>query len=60
MAELTGEIGTEELTQALLARYGILIKDLRVKMGGKKYIRLAVRNEEEDNVLLDALRKEVF
>ena len=48
----------KELTEALLERHGILIKELTGKTGGKRYIRLAVRNTEENDRLLKALRAE--
>ena len=47
-----------ELTAALLEKYNILIKDLSAKTHGS-YIRIAVRDEHDNNCLLDALRKEL-
>ncbi|MDY6063073.1 MAG: aminotransferase class I/II-fold pyridoxal phosphate-dependent enzyme [Erysipelotrichaceae bacterium] len=60
MVELIGKIGTQELTEKLLVKHNILIKDLSAKMNGKQYLRLAVRDENDDNKLLKALEKEVF
>ncbi len=59
MAELIGNISTEQLSEVLLTTYNILIKDLSHKMHGKKYVRLAIRNKADDNRLLEALKKEV-
>ena len=47
-----------ELTAALLEKYNILIKDLSAKTHGS-YIRIAVRDEHDNNCLLAALRKEL-
>lgn len=54
MCELQG-ITSRELSIRLL-KENIFIKDLTKKVGdGKQYIRLAVRNEEDNERLLDAL-----
>ncbi|MBE6548108.1 MAG: aminotransferase class I/II-fold pyridoxal phosphate-dependent enzyme [Ruminococcaceae bacterium] len=60
MAELTGEMTSRELTKRLLLNYDLFIKDLSPKMGGKQYVRLAVRNTEDNNKLIDALRAELL
>lgn len=57
MAELTG-CSSEWLTEQLLNRFNILIKDLSSKIpGGRQFIRIAVRNEEDDTRLTEALRE---
>ena len=48
----------KELTKGLLFKYNLFIKDLSNKMGGKQYLRLAVRNTNDNNKLIDALKKE--
>ena len=48
----------KELLKALLFKHQILIKDLVAKTGGK-YLRLAVRNAEDNDQLLDALKEEI-
>lgn len=45
-----------ELAVRLLKQYNILIKDCSAKCHGN-YIRLAVRNTEDNNILLNALRE---
>ncbi|CBK75300.1 Histidinol-phosphate/aromatic aminotransferase and cobyric acid decarboxylase [Butyrivibrio fibrisolvens 16/4] len=55
MIELLGKYSANELTNILLDKYYILIKDLSEKVGAN-YIRIAIRNEEEDDRLLNALR----
>lgn len=59
MAELTGGITAKELTVELLKKYNILIKDLsqKIKREGKQYVRIAVRNTEDNNVLIEALKE---
>ena len=57
MAELTG-CSSKWLTEQLLNRFNILIKDLSSKIpGNRQFIRIAVRNEEDDTRLTEALRE---
>ena len=49
----------KKLTKILLIKYNLLIKELTGKTSGKSYLRLAIRDTEDNNVLLDALRKEL-
>lgn len=49
------DITATDLTKKLLANDNILIKDLSSKTGGQ-YIRLAVRNDYENNKLVDSLK----
>ena len=48
----------KELLKALLFKHQLLIKDLVSKTGGK-YLRLAVRNTEDNDMLLAALKEEL-
>ena len=59
MIELLDGLSSYELTKVLLSKHNILIKDLYKKTGGKNYIRIAVRNSEDNDRLLDALAKEL-
>lgn len=52
------DAGSEQLTKALLLKYNILVKDLSEKMQGQNYLRFAIRNTEENDLLLQALRNE--
>ncbi len=55
MCEVLNGLTGRELAEKLLKK-GILIKDLSTKVpNGKQYIRLAVRNEEENRRLVEAL-----
>ncbi len=55
MAEVTG-ISSAGLTELLLNRYNLFIKDLSSKIpGDRQFIRIAVRNREDDRLLTDAL-----
>lgn len=56
MAEISGNIDSSELAEALLTRSNILIKNLRSKTGGS-YVRLAVKSPEDNDALLEALRE---
>lgn len=57
LCEITSTFSAGELTQLLLAKYNILIKDCSTKsaLSGKNYIRIAVRDENDNNRLIDAL-----
>ena len=59
MVELENGKSAKELTKSLLIKYNILIKELVAKTDGKNYLRLAVRNTEDNNKLLEALRIEL-
>ena len=59
MVELRDDISSKELLKKLLIKYNILIKELTSKVEGKNYLRIAIRNKEDNNKLLDALRCEV-
>lgn len=57
MCELDGKMTSRELAETLLER-NVFIKDLTSKIGnGKQYIRLAVRNEEENKYLINQLKE---
>ncbi|WP_299524038.1 aminotransferase class I/II-fold pyridoxal phosphate-dependent enzyme [uncultured Methanobrevibacter sp.] len=59
MCEVQGEISSTDLTEILLNKYDILIKDLFSKNGcyGKSYVRLAVRDEKDNSALFEALKE---
>ena len=57
MAELT-DTEPKELLKALLFKHQLLIKDLSSKTGGK-YVRIAVRNTEDNDMLVAALKEEL-
>ena len=52
-------VGSRELTKLLFERYNLLIKDLSSKIKTGQYIRIAVRNTEDNNKLIIALKKEL-
>lgn len=59
MVEILDKYTAKDLTEVLFSKYNILIKDLTSKIkGNKQYIRLAIRNEEDNKILIDALKKE--
>lgn len=59
MVELTGKITAGELTENLLNRHNLFIKDLSGKIRGKQYLRIAVRNTEDNDRLINALGEEL-
>lgn len=60
LLEISEKISPNKLAEILLNDYGILIKSLSNKKGVKgNFIRLAVRNREENNYCIKAL-KEIF
>lgn len=59
MVELISGITALELTKKLLLKYNLFVKDLSEKISCGQYLRLAVRNTEDNNKLLAALRKEI-
>lgn len=56
---VTSPIGSTELCRRLLKEHDILIKDCSTKWGfdGRAYVRIAVKSEEENAVLLHALKQ---
>ena len=59
MIELTSGKSPTDLLKSLLIKHDILIKDLSSKTGGGNYIRVAVRNTEDNNRLIDAIKSEL-
>ena len=57
MIELTGKMTAKELTKKLLIKYNIFIKDLTKKTGGQNYIRIAIRNTEDNDKLVNAMKE---
>ena len=55
MVELENYNATE-LTKVLFDKYNLLIKDLSSKTNSGQFVRLAVRNTDENNVLIAALQ----
>lgn len=59
MIELLGTTTAKELTLKMLLKHKILIKDLSTKIKNGHYIRLAVRNQDDNNKLICALQEEL-
>lgn len=59
MVELNKDVSPKELLKKLLMKHNILIKDLSAKTGGRRYLRLAVRNTEDNNTLIAAIQEEL-
>ena len=58
MVELCGEVTASEMTERLLEKYDILVKDLSKKTGGN-YLRIAVRDGADNEALINAFRCEL-
>lgn len=59
MVEIENSISPKDLLKKLLIKHNLLIKELSTKTNGRNYLRLAVRNKEDNNVLIKALKKEL-
>ena len=59
MIELTDGRSAGHVTEHLLNQYHCLVKDLssKLSLGSRQFLRLAVRNQEEDDVLVNAMRE---
>ena len=58
MIELPDSFSSKELTSIMLSKYNILIKDLSSKTSDRQLIRVAIRNTEDNDYLLECLNKE--
>lgn len=58
LCEVTAKFSAVELTESLLSKYNILIKDCTTKKGfdRKNYVRIAIRNPYDNDQLLFALK----
>ena len=56
MAEITNGMTAHQLTKYLLLKHSILIKDLSKKMKNSQYIRIAIRDQHDNDRLISALR----
>lgn len=59
MAELVNGMTSRELTKRLLIKHSLFIKDLSKKIQRGEYIRVAVRNAEDNNKLIAVLKQEM-
>lgn len=57
MVELIGGITAKTLTKKLLVEYNLFVKDLSSKVNGGEFLRLAVRDTEDNNKLIKALNE---
>lgn len=60
MLRLKCDISAKELAQRLLAEYNILIKDLSDKLDRTDYIRVAIRNKHDNDLLIKTLERIVI
>ncbi len=57
MIELTDGHKADEVSKKLLDLYRILVKDLTPKLHGKQYLRIAIRNRDDNDRLIYALKR---
>ncbi len=56
MAQITNGMTSQQVTEKLLAKHSILIKDLSKKIREGSYVRIAVRTKADNDALAEALR----
>ena len=58
LCEVTSRYTSHELTELLLNRHDILIKDCdnKTALAGKNYVRIAIRGTQDNNRLIEALK----
>jgi len=61
MCELLGDVSASMLTKKLLVKHDILLKNLvsKIDRDGRQFVRLAVRDEKDNNKLIQALEQEL-
>ena len=59
MVELEKGISPKELLKRLLIKHNLLIKELTTKTNGRNYLRLAIRNEIDNDLLIHAMKEEL-
>lgn len=57
MIEIKDKLSAKEVAKRLLIKHNLYIKDLTKKTNGNNYIRIAIRNTEENNRLVNALKE---
>ena len=59
MAEITNGVSATEVTKDLVVKYDILIKNLddKINRKDKEYVRLAIKNREDNDKLIKALKE---
>lgn len=59
MVKLVGNMTARELTKTLLIKYNLFVKNLTGKVQEGEYLRFAVRNSEDNDKLIYALKEEL-
>ena len=57
MVELGKDVSPVELLKKLLTEHDILIKELTSKTAGKSYLRLAIRDREDNDRIISAFKE---
>ena len=59
LCEYMGKLDITQLAENLLSNHNLLVKNLKYKLQGRKFMRFAVLDSKKNDALLGALRKEV-
>ena len=61
MVEFLGEYSAKKITEVLLFKYGLFIKDLTSKLekSGREFVRIAIRNTDDNNKIIESLKQEI-
>lgn len=61
MVEFLGGYSAKKITETLLFKYGLFIKDLTSKLekSGREFVRIAIRNTEDNNRIIESLMQEL-
>lgn len=59
MVELTGNVTAKGMTKNMLIKHNLLVKDLSGKIQNGQYLRLAVRDQADNDRLIEALHEEL-
>ena len=57
MVEVEQGISTDDLLKILLIKHNILIKELSSKTNGRNYLRIAIRNAEDNDIFVAAMKE---
>lgn len=57
MLEISGEKTSQYITKKLIQNYNLFVKDISEKVGDRNYLRVAVRDTKDNDILVRALRE---
>lgn len=57
MLEITDGINSKEFTKTMLLKYNLFVKDLSTEIKNGQYIRIAIRDQKDNDKLISAIRR---